>query len=178
MIFDNTIKIGKVSKSRSAKGDLQINLSGITGDMFVGEFLILDIDGLKVPFKISDSDIRANSMFVKFEECTESPESLVGRDVFCQSEDLESLTEERLSLNIGLLKGFEVYDSQAGHLGAISSIDTSTANTIIYVQGEKEILIPLAEEFVEEFDIDNKTLRLRLPEGLVSINDKSTTPED
>ena len=50
MLFDDTILVGKIIKSRSAKGDVQINLSNITSDMFDGKFLLLDIEGIKVPF--------------------------------------------------------------------------------------------------------------------------------
>ena len=66
MLFDDAILVGKIIKSRSAKGDVQINLSNITSDMFDGKFLLLDIEGIKVPFKIASLDERANLMFLSF----------------------------------------------------------------------------------------------------------------
>ena len=174
MLFDDAILIGKVAKARSAKGDVQINLTNITADMFCGDFLLFDIDRLKVPFKIESLDERVNSMFAKFVECHGDHSEIAGRNVYCRKEDLQGITEDAISLNPNILKGFEVHDSALGNIGTIKSIDTSTINTIIYVQGEQEILIPLAEDFVEELDIDNRVLRLHLPEGLVSVNDKKT----
>ena len=174
MLFDDAILIGKVIKARSAKGDVQINLTNIGADMCCGKFLILDIDGLKVPFKIERLEKRGNCMFAKFEECTESHDYLTDCNVYCQKEDLKEITEEALSQNPNVLKGFKVFDTATQRkLGEITNVDTSTANLLIYVQGKKEILIPLAEEFIEEFDTTGRTIRLHLPEGLTGINDKN-----
>lgn len=173
MLFDDAILVGKIIKSRSAKGDVQINLSNITSDMFDGKFLLLDIEGIKVPFKIASLDERANSMFVSFEECRKSHDEIVGCPVYCRKEDLQGMTEDSISINPNILKGFKVLDSKLGDIGTIKSIDTSTINTVVYVQGHtgREILIPLAEEFIEDLDITDRILRLSIPEGLISVND-------
>ncbi len=174
MLFDDAVLIGKVAKARSAKGDVQINLTNITADMFCGDFLLIDIGGLKVPFKIESLDERVNTLFAKFEECHGNHGEIAGRTVYCRKEDLQGITEDAINLNPNILKGFEVHDSELGNIGTVKNIDTSTINAVIYVQGEQEILIPLAEDFVEELDINKRILRLRLPEGLVSANEKKS----
>ncbi len=178
MLFDDAILIGKITKSRSAKGDVQINLTNISADMFDGDFLIINVDGLKVPFKIDEIEERGNCMLVKFEECNGKYDDIVGCDVYCRKEDLEELTEDSLSLNPNVLKGFKIIDSALGNLGEVTAVDTSTANIVLYVHGKEEILIPLAEEFIEEFNTSDRIIRLSLPDGLVSINEKNSTQED
>lgn len=178
MLFDDAILIGKITKSRSAKGDVQINLTNISADMFDGDFLIINVDGLKVPFKIDEIEERGNCMLVKFEESNGKYDDIVGCDVYCRKEDLEELTEDSLSLNPNVLKGFKIIDSALGNLGEVTAVDTSTANIVLYVHGKEEILIPLAEEFIEEFNTSDRFIRLSLPDGLVSINEKNSTQED
>jgi 16S rRNA processing protein RimM len=175
MLFSDTVLIGKAVKHRPTKGDVQINLKGITADMFGGDFLIADIDSLKVPFRVTDIEERGNCMFATLDEAQGNYSNIVGCDIYARKEDIEGIDSERATLNPELLTGFTVTDAKAGKIGTISSVDTSTPNTVIYIgSGEHETLVPLAEDFIEDFDFDRRTLKLRLPEGLVDINRKQT----
>ncbi len=54
-------------------------------------------------------------------------------------------------------------------LGPVADVDfgAGSAPLLVVRQGEKEYLLPYAEEFLEEFDLANRRLRLKLPEGLL-----------
>lgn len=64
-------------------------------------------------------------------------------------------------------------------LGAIADIDfcAGAAPLLVVRQGKKEYLLPFAQEFVEQLDVAQKRLRLRLPEGLLEL-DAPLTPEE
>ena len=68
------------------------------------------------------------------------------------------------------LTGFNVYDKTEGFLGTITGIDDSSINTLLYIKGTKEIIIPFNEDFLVSFNPRKRTLKLDLPEGLTSIN--------
>ena len=63
-----------------------------------------------------------------------------------------------------------------GIIGKVSGIDDNTANVLLIVERRdgSEIYLPLAEDFIDAIDDDNRTLRMTVPEGLLSINDKET----
>ena len=68
-----------------------------------------------------------------------------------------------------MLTGFTVSDSRVGLLGTVSEVDDSSANTLLIVspaEGE-EIILPVHPDLVEDIDLNDRTLMLNLPEGLV-----------
>jgi 16S rRNA processing protein RimM len=68
-----------------------------------------------------------------------------------------------------MLTGFTISDIRAGQLGIVSEVDDSSANTLLIVataEGE-EIILPVHPDLVEKIDLNDRTLTLNLPEGLV-----------
>ena len=67
------------------------------------------------------------------------------------------------------LAGFTVIEEETGTVGIIDYVDDSTAN-ILFVVKDKDgetIYIPAAEEFITGLDPDDKTITMRLPDGLL-----------
>jgi len=64
-------------------------------------------------------------------------------------------------------------------IGAIADVDfgAGAAPLLVVRQGKKEYLLPFAEEFVEQFDVAQKRLSLRLPEGLLELDAPLTQAE-
>lgn len=170
MLLDDAKRIGKIGKLRAARGDVQVILDGITADMLQAEFLLIEIEGLKVPFRIKSLDCRGTTLYASFEENLGDAATLAGQSVYCQKGDLAEPTADDIGASISLLRGFTVVDGEMGRIGKIASLDTSTANTIISVDHDgSELLIPLAEELVTGIDIKNKTISMTLPEGLIAV---------
>lgn len=170
MLPDKTIPVGKATRPRPAKGDLQIQMRGCDASAIVGTHLLFDIDGLKVPFEITWRDCRGGNLFVKLRECGKKGYGwLAGCEIYCREEDIDASANEARH-PLAALMGSEVYDSAYGHIGKVTKIDDSTINTVLCVeQNGREALVPLAEEFMENWDRDTRTLRLRLPQGLLDI---------
>lgn len=67
------------------------------------------------------------------------------------------------------LAGFTIIDDRNETIGVIDYIDDSTAN-ILFVVTDKDgetVYIPAAEEFITALDPNNKTITMRLPEGIL-----------
>jgi len=66
--------------------------------------------------------------------------------------------------------GFAVFDEQVGYIGEITEVDDSTLNVLFTLsKDDHEILMPVAEEFFTEIDIENREMHVALPEGLFDL---------
>jgi 16S rRNA processing protein RimM len=71
----------------------------------------------------------------------------------------------------GVTGAFTVIDVQAGHIGTLDFIEERPMQSLLHITGSagQEILVPLVDEFIEEFSEDTKTIRLNLPPGLLEL---------
>lgn len=175
MPLDNLLHIGRLTGRRPSHGDVQVRLRGIRGDMFHGSFLFLDIDGLKVPFGIEEMTVRDDCIFVAFREKDVDYAMIADTDVYASAEDIDEPDDDMLRDDPSLLTGFSVIDAEAGRLGRIVSVDDRTANCLLTVRGSRELLVPLAENLVDHLDVARRELHVRLPQGLIQINDDTKT---
>ena len=64
--------------------------------------------------------------------------------------------------------GLDVYDKKT-KIGTVEQILKNKANDILVVQGEKnKHLIPYLDEYVEEIDLDNKRINIKVIKGLLN----------
>ena len=147
-------------------------------DRVEGEYLILLIDGILVPFFIEDYRFRSEqSALVKFcdIDTQERASELTGCDVFfprslSDSDDTDTLTWQEAI-------GYQVADDNSGKtLGTISYIDTSTANTLIEL--DNGMLIPAAYEIIKDINTEQRLITMSLPEGLMEIWQQDNTNDD
>lgn len=168
---DDVYKIGRIGKPHGIKGEVTMMVDDDVFDRVDAEYLVLDIDGILVPFFMEDYRFRSEqSALVKFCEIDsqERASGLTGCDVFfprhlSDSDETDSLTWQEAI-------GYLVTDVNSGKtLGTISYIDTSTANTLIEL--DNSMLIPAADEIIRDIDTEGRLITMALPEGLMSIND-------
>ncbi len=80
----------------------------------------------------------------------------------------EAPQEEKRSLN--LLTGFQVSEQRRGSLGKIQAVIEIQNNPLIELLiNEKEVLIPLQEDFIVHIDWKKRELTMQLPEGLIEL---------
>lgn len=173
MLFDDAILIGKAAKHRPVQDDVQIVLKNFEAEEIGGKFLIAEIDGIKVPFLVESRTDKGGSMFAKLKECAlhqQGYSAVVGCNIYCRRGDLVEAAQSSAHPFRPLI-GCNVCDTgNGGKIGKIIAIDDTTANTVMTVSdGEREILIPLAEDFIDHLDKKGGTLYLRLPDGLLDI---------
>ncbi|MDY5124703.1 MAG: ribosome maturation factor RimM [Prevotella sp.] len=176
--LDDVYKIGRIGKPHGIKGELTMMVEDDVFDRVEGEYLILLIDGILVPFFIEDYRFRSEqSALVKFcdIDTQERASELTGCDVFfprslSDSDDTDTLTWQEAI-------GYQVADNNSGKtLGTISYIDTSTANTLIEL--DNGMLIPAAYEIIKDINTDQRLITMSLPEGLMEIWQQDNTNDD
>lgn len=182
MLFDDAILIGKAAKHRPVQDDVQIVLGNLEAEEIGGNFIIAEIDGIKVPFLVENRIDKGRSIFAKLKECAlhrQGYSAVVGCDVYCRREDLRENAASSAHPFRPLI-GCNVCDTaNGGKIGKIIAIDDTTVNTVMTVSdGERDILIPLADDFIDHMDKETGTLYLRLPDGLLDIYGAKTTKAD
>lgn len=96
-------------------------------------------------------------------------EELVGSELFIEKAALEAL-EEGTYYWIDLM-GLSVYSLTGDYIGEVTSIVQTGSNDVYVVKRmdgttEIEVLIPALESVVREVDLDQRVMRVDLPEGL------------
>ena len=165
---EDVYKIGRIGKAHGVKGEVTFNFNDDVFDRVDAEYLILEVDGILVPFFMEEYRFRSDSTaLVKFEDIDtqDRARELTNCDVYFPRE-LSDNDEEEISWSF--LVGFSIVDAQSGkNIGTIASIDDNTMNILFEL--EDGTLIPASEELITDIDKDNKTITIALPEGILEL---------
>ena len=163
-------KIGYFRKTHGVQGQLVLEYE-IQYETAVEECnrLFVEIDGLLVPFFMAENGFRfkgADSAIVTLDDVNTEKyaKRLVGAAVYLLKSEVEVDTE----FEISNLKGFVVIDETLGELGKIEFIDDYSGNIVLTIDyNGRELLVPFNEDFLVEFNAEEKVIKLDLPTGLV-----------
>ncbi len=167
------VKIGEVFRPHGYKGELIIKLSVEFESLKLTELIFLVIDGNKVPFFFSENPrkYKKSSMMLCLENIhsEEDVKKLLNVPVFTERQNIISEPKEN---EASMPEGFEVYD-QDTYIGISGGILNIPSNPIlsVYTKEDKEILIPVHDDFLNLIDYDKKIIVFNLPEGLIELND-------
>lgn len=165
---EEVYKIGRIGKAHGVKGEVSFNFDNDVFDRVDAEYLILEVDGILVPFFMEEYRFRSDSTaLVKFEDIDtqDRARELTNCDVYFPR-DLADDEEEVLTYSF--LVGFDIVEaSTQKKVGTIASVDESTLNILFEL--EDGMLIPASEELITDIDKDNKTITIALPEGILDL---------
>ena len=145
-------RIGVFGKPTGYKGDIVLMSDGIA-DVGADMFVFVSEDGLPVPWHLTA--VRAK-----------------GEDYVVHIKDIDSDTDaDESELLYTDLIGYRLLDD-GEELGTITDVDDSTENVVFEVEcpDGKNILVPAADDFIEEIDTTEKIIRMSLPAGLTDLN--------
>jgi 16S rRNA processing protein RimM len=169
---EDVYKIGKLGKPHGVKGEVSFQFTDDVFDRVEADYLILDIDGILVPFFIEDHRFHGEeTALVKFcdIDSQDKARELTGCEVFFPRK-LSDSAEEEVAWNE--LIGYTLTDAKSDKtIGTITSIDDSTLNLLFEIKTEdnQERLIPASEDLIEDIDTKGKTIRINLPEGILDL---------
>jgi 16S rRNA processing protein RimM len=165
---EEVYKIGRLGKSHGVKGEVSFQFDDDIFDRVDADYLVLDIDGILVPFFMEEYRFRNDSVcLVKFcdIDTQQRAQELTGCDVYFP----RALAEEAEDVpSLASLVGFEIVDaSNRKAIGTIADIDDSTVN--ILFEMENGMLIPANDDLIEDIDAEQRTITMNIPEGLLSL---------
>jgi len=175
---EDLVKIGQFKKPHGTKGEITFSftdvIAGLTRNPLEEDsecpFLICEIDGIFVPFRIKNHRFISDStayIQLKNIDSDRQARMLTHKDVFYPKKYIREESGND-SLTWDYFIGFTLIDKQYGEIGRIVDVNETTINTLFIVEkGNEEILIPAAEEFIIHVDENQEELIVTLPEGLV-----------
>ena len=171
---EDVYKIGRLGKPHGVKGEITFQFQDDVFDRVDADYLIIEVDGILVPFFIEEYRFRSDEVaLLKLEDIDtqEAARQLTNSDVYFErrlSDEDEDRDSSLFTLHSSFLIGYRlVNDADGKEIGTIAAIDDSTANVLFELEDGK--LIPVAEEFIKTIDSDKREIRVTLPEGLLEL---------
>lgn len=165
---EDVFKIGRLGKSHGVKGDFSFPFDDDVFDRVEADYLILDIDGILVPFFIEEYRFRNDTTaIIKFEgvDSQERARELTGCDVYFPRELADSAND---GLSWSAIVGFYILEVKSGKvIGRIASIDDSTLNILFCLEDGR--LIPATDDLITAIDQQARTITMHIPEGLLEL---------
>lgn len=174
---EEIVEIGKFQKTHALKGELNALLDIEPDYAFDGKPLIVQIDGIYVPFYPESIRPKGSESFlVKLQavDTQEEARKFVNKEIYGLRSDLENYYDDPDSQLVSDFINFNIVDRRLGKIGVVRDVDESTANVLFVVETNdgETVYIPVAEEFIESIDDDSQTIATLLPDGLVDLNRK------
>lgn len=161
----NLVEIGYFSKTHGIKGQLILKSDSEFYFEEVNAFFV-EISGSKAPFFIKDIKENNNGLIILLEEfdTQEKAKTLIGKKVFVDEQFIAENENEHNWLD------YELIDHNLGNLGKINEVNESGPQILVsLIYKEKEIMLPLVEELIENIDEEGKKIHYKSPEGLIDL---------
>lgn len=164
--------LGKIVKKYSFKGELLIKLDTDEPEIYENlDAMFVEVRGTLIPFFVESSQLHKSDLLrVQFEDVYEEADAddLLKTAVYLPLEFLPKLEGNKFYFHEVI--GFTMFDKNYGEVGKIVSINDSTAQALFEVEkDEKQILIPMNDEFIVKLDRKSKTILVETPEGLIDL---------
>ncbi|MBQ6405774.1 MAG: 16S rRNA processing protein RimM [Prevotella sp.] len=165
---EDVYKIGRLGKAHGVKGEVSFQFDDDIFDTADADYLILDIDGILVPFFMEEYRFRNDSLaLIKFcdVDTQQRASELTGCDVYFP----RSIADERTEgLSLSSLVGFDLIDANGNEkVGTIAAIDDTTQNILFEL--EDGTLIPASDDLITDIDTQQRQITMNIPEGLLDI---------
>lgn len=174
---DSVFKIGYIARQRGLRGEVEMVFTDDCFDTGTAEFLVLDMDGIMVPFFWEEYRFKNDdTAIVKFADTDndEQARRLVGHAVFYPKDCLPPVDAEggaTLS-SYKALTGFTVSNANGQLVGTVDHVDDSSANILLTISRSDgtELMMPFHNDFLIDFNLQQRTLQLEIPEELFELN--------
>ena len=165
---DDVFKIGQLGKTHGVKGEISFHFTDDVFDRVDADYLILDIDGILVPFFLEEYRFKSEAnALVKFDgiDTLERAKELTGCEVYFPRELTDEDSEH---ISWAEIVGYQLIDAETGSVaGTIASVDDSTLNTLFELEDGR--LIPASEELITHIDTKKHHIEIKLPEGILEL---------
>lgn len=169
---EDVYKIGVLGKPHGVKGEIQFRFTDDVFDQCNSDYLILDMEGILVPFFMEEYRFRSDEVaLMKFcdIDSEQRAREFTGIEVYFPRAIAE---ENKEDLSWAQIIGFTLLDSKTQKVvGEIMSVDETTINLLFDVktQNGEEILIPANEELITNVDAEQRNIEVDIPNGLLEL---------
>lgn len=171
MTKDKCFYVGKIVKTHGIKGEITLRVDNSDFDEIEElNYMLLDVNQKLIPFFIESISFHSNKSFILFQDLKtlEEASQLVGKSVYLPLE----LLPERNGNDFYSHEVLEymVIDSEKGELGVVEEIiEYPTQSLIRVLKDQKEILIPIHDDIIQNVDRETKKIFITAPNGLIDM---------
>jgi 16S rRNA processing protein RimM len=172
------IQLGKCSKPHGIKGAFAFHLFNQEDSALEkgSKVYLLPREGSKLiaegeEFEVSKISF-GNKVIAFLKEVTDrnKTEDMLPFEIYFKKSDLPEIDEDEFYLDD--LVGLSVIDSETNeNVGTVSSFYDNTAQVILVIRGDKDIEIPMIDNFVKETNIEEGFIKIVVPEYIGEDND-------
>ena len=171
--LDDMMSIGRIGKPHGTRGEMTFFFTDDIFDRADADCLFLVVDGLPVPFFITEYRIRSGEtalLTLDGVDTLDKARALTGCEVYVP----KSLDDGSGSPADGDIpyKNYTVVSAADGiAIGTIEAIDDTTANTLfeIALPDGRRKLIPAAAELIKDIDDSRKRIVITIADGVLDI---------
>ena len=161
-------RIGRIGKPHGVKGEMNFMFTDDVFDRTDSDYLIIEVDGLLVPFFIEEYRFRSDETAL-FKLCDidtqEQARQFTNCEVFFERSKADTPADE---LTWAQIVGFQIVDENNGKIVAV---DDSTENILFEIETTKgdRILIPAHDSLIRNIDTSSQTITMTIPDGLLAL---------
>lgn len=171
MKTEDCFEIGYIAKTKGLKGEVQISFSYHEPEKLKLDALFIEHDGKMIPHFVESYKIPQPLMgYFLFEDIDhiDKAQKIVHKKLFLSNKLKPKKNKDEFTFKD--LGGFTVTDVSKGLLGQITEVKEFPKQYIAAVIfKEKEVLFPLSDDLITYINIEDKTLTINLPDGLVDL---------
>jgi 16S rRNA processing protein RimM len=164
------VRIGKILGAHGVRGRCRAVSYAESTEIFSpdGNFYFQDAQQRMIPLEILAVNTQPRRLLLQIENVDDrkAAETLAGKEIWIKKSDLPT-TEKGTYYWFDLI-GLTVVTTAGEVLGRLENILTTGSNDVYVVRNAegREILVPALETVVLEVDVEQKQMRVDLPEGL------------
>lgn len=160
-------QLGYVSRAHGTRGEIVVRtFDPASSALYDVDRAVLRLrDGTEKAVVIAECAQQGKDLRVSLEGVSSRPQSeaLVGSTVLVYREDLEAPSAGEYFQ--GDLIGLEVFDVAGARVGRLEEIlDAGPVPNLVIRDGDREELVPFADDFVQSVDLDARRIVVRLLE--------------
>lgn len=170
--FDNCFSLGKITKTVGYKGELNLFLDTDSPENYYNiESVLIDIRGELIPFIIESNKAKNRfNITIKLQNVEDDEVGdFVNCEVYLPMSLLPKLDGNKFYFHEVI--GFQVVEENYGIVGKIDGFYENITQPLMIIIGKenKEILIPVIDNFIKLVDRENKRIEISVPEGLIEL---------
>lgn len=171
MKLEEAFYIGYITKTKGLKGEVQMYFEYDSPELLDLDVVFAEINGKMVPYFVSSCKLQNNqtgNIYFDDIDHIDKAQILVKKKIYLPLDKMPDRSEDDFHYND--LIGFMVSDETLGELGEILDVNEYPQHFVATMNyKEKEVLFPLNEDMILEIDLDEETILVDLPEGLLDL---------
>jgi 16S rRNA processing protein RimM len=165
--------LGTVVAKYSFKGEVLIKLDTDDPETYLSlHSFLLEDESLLIPYFTTKVQLHKSQLLrvsVEGVKSEKQADLMIGKSVYLPLDQLPKLDEGQFYFHE--IIGFEVIDSVQGPIGTITGVNDASSQVLLEVEhNDRQILIPLVDELIQQLDKHQKQLYLSIPEGLLDLD--------